>query len=237
MAAEPEIVNHVPDEVCVLVRTSRTDNIGEMYQQVRDSLNGALRSVVEQPSSRAWADNDDLRRELIPEALQTRFNARSEILQPLERRGISLNASSGERHPWHSVPGSDDITYHLYYALGADRVDFGEETRDERSLRLDSVRQLVNLLNHPPTGVSRVNGSGWRVDGSAPNWLTVAAQFACGGPAGAPRAETQSGRWRFRFGEDLEQAFKSTPRGESAKVVVAILDTAPRSANFQTHGN
>ena len=79
MAAEPEIVNHVPDEVCVLIHTSRTDNIGEMYQQVRDSLNGALRSVVEQPSSRAWADNDDLRRELIPEALQTRFNDASGV--------------------------------------------------------------------------------------------------------------------------------------------------------------
>src|SRR5262249_33744512 len=150
-------------------------------------------------------------------------------------RGISLSASSGERQPWHTLQVSDGFIHHFYYALGTDRVDFDDEAnRDERSLRLDSVRQLVNLLNHQPTGLARVAGTQWVLRGSAPNWMTVAAQFACGGPAGAPRAESRTGSFKFRFDKNLDEALKATPRGDRAQIVVAILDTAPRGPNFDT---
>jgi hypothetical protein len=116
-------------------------------------------------------------------------------------------------------------------------VDFHPGQLEERSRRLTCVRELVNLVNQPRTGLATASDQGWTVLGSAPNWLAVAAPFACGSPAGPPRAEPRRGRWRFRFEPAVEAALSAGTGRERAEVVVAILDTAPDPPDIPNHGN
>jgi hypothetical protein len=64
------------------------------------------------------------------------------------------------------------------------------------------------------------------VVGGAANWLTVAAQIACGCPASLPTPETRRGRWRFHFAPELERTLDHKA-DQPAEVVVAILDAWP----------
>ena len=241
MAAEPEsdLVNHSPDEVCVLVRSPGQTDPRLLYEEVRGALNAALRNILSEARSTAWAEDDRLSSDLVPTELRQRFGNKSDVLHPLERPGIRSGAASAEVHsPWHSIDhDTQQPTYHLYYAVGTDRVDFRASQLEERSRRLTCIRELVNLLNHPPTGLSAAGGQRWTVTGGAPNWLAVAAPFACGSPAGPPRPEPRTGRWRFRFDPTVEAAMTAAPASEPPQVVVAILDTAPDVSEVTTHGN
>jgi len=55
MAAEPEsdLVNHSPDEVCVLVRSPGQTDPPLLYEQVRRALNAALRDILSEAQSTA----------------------------------------------------------------------------------------------------------------------------------------------------------------------------------------
>jgi hypothetical protein len=241
MAVDPELdlVNQQPDEVCVLVRSTGQVDPRRLYEDVRAALNSDLRRILSQPQPDAWADDEPLANDLAPAALRQRFGRTSDVLQPLERPGIGpAPASAGLRPPLQSLnDDSAGTTHHFYYAVGDDRVDFHPGQLEERSRRLTCVRELVNLLNHAPTGLATAGGHGWTVLGGAPNWLAVAAQFACGSPAGLPRAEPRGGRWRFRFEPAVEAALSASAGRDRAEVVVAILDTAPHPPEIPNHGN
>jgi Subtilase family len=215
---EPHIVDHVPDEVCVLVRADDRVDPAQVYDDVRTALNGALAGARQRPY--AGLRGDLVAEDLEPNALLQSFRASPEVLQRL-----------GASQPWLLVPsGPDEPNWHFYYVVGPDRVDLARD--DERRLRMRGVRELVNLLNRPVAGLAEplVSGPGWSVLGGAANWLTVAAQIACGCPASLPIPEPRRGRWRFRFGGELEGALSRTrtrTAEQQADVVVAILDTWP----------
>ena len=234
---EAEIVNYVPDEVCVLVRASETADTDGLYEEVRQTLNPALGHVL---ASSAALPDDPLARDLEPVELRARFGAGSEVLHPLVRHGIGSQGATngGARPPWHRhATDANEVMHHFYYAMGTDRVDFHRNYLDERLRRLACVRELVNLVNHPPVGLAAVAGERWSLVSGAPNWLTVAAQIACGSPAGPAQPESRTGRWRFRFDPALESQLAAPPVEDPADVVVAILDAAPDSADVPTHGN
>jgi hypothetical protein len=210
---EAHIVDHAPDEICLLVRADSEAGPEQMYEQVRQAINAALADVRQRPQTEP---RNGLDQDLELRELRQRFTGDAEILRRL-----------GAREPWLHLPlGDDAANWHFYYAVGADRVDFAQQ--DERSSRVRRVRELVNLLNRPAAQRTRpvATGPGWSVVGGAANWLTVAAQIACGCPASLPTPETRRGRWRFRFAPDLEQAFEQKA-AQPADVVVAILDAWP----------
>ena len=120
-SADPEqhLVNHVPDEVCVLVQARPGLDPSRVYEEVRVALNSALASELRQsqhaqrsrassaaPASSSTAPGlyeDALSADLEPATLCRRFQSDAEILRPLERHGVShrTDAADGVRRPWH----------------------------------------------------------------------------------------------------------------------------------------
>jgi hypothetical protein len=257
---EQHLVNHVPDEVCVLVQAPADAEPSRVYDGVRTVINAALRAELSQPAPRSLptqgsfaaraSSEDALSADLEPATLRRRFGSTAaEILQPLERHGVSSRdaAADGVRKPWHILHAADGhgtagrrpdgrATWHLYYAVGTQRVDFAAHNLETRLEHLASVRELVNLINRPAAGRAPLasGGQNWALVGASPNWLLTAAQMACGCPAGMPVPEPRSGAWPFRFDEQVEEALRGEPNTE---IVVAILDTAPHSTSVPDHGN
>ena len=97
MAVDPELdlVNHQPDEVCVLVRSTGQVDPRRLYEDVRGALNSDLRRILSQPRPDAWADDEPLANDLAPAALRQRFGRTSDVLQPLERR---RHDRAGDQH-------------------------------------------------------------------------------------------------------------------------------------------
>jgi hypothetical protein len=239
--ADPQahLVHYVPDEVCVLVQAGPEQDAAALYERVRRRLNAALANELRQPA--ALRGDAGLHTDLRPGVLAERFGGGVEVLQPLERPGITPDARAGAetRPPWLALgdrAAPETAMWQLYYAVGADRVDFRPGQLPERRRRLESVRELVNLLNrhHADVAEPLAADAGWSLAGGTPNWLAVAAQMGCGCPAGLPVAEPRAGRWHFQFAPALEAALGA---GDQSRVVVAVLDTCPDLEAIADHGN
>lgn len=239
---EPYIEDFVPDEVCVVVRASRTADGNRLYGEVRSLLNQHLPNrhaniVADLPSF--------LGEHLAEPHLAARMEeSAGELLRPLERAGVEPDlavaaiVAGGNRPPWVALPTpqSDQAEWHLYFQVGPDRLDFRSASVSTRQLRTSSVRQLSNLLNVSRLGVGEpVAHAEWQVAGASPNWLTTGHDFSCAGPASLPAPELREGRWRFEFGEPVRTALAGP--AADGEVVVAVLDTCPDPARFDDRGN
>lgn len=218
---EAHLVHFVPDEVCVRVRASSAAGPRQVYEDVRQALNAALEREIHAP--RAIQGVDELRNDVHPRALSARFGNGAAVLHPLAHDG---------REPWLAMPAGDGSTvWLLYFAVGSEREDLQTSTLEQRQRRAQGIRELVHLLNLHHANVAPAlpaTGTGWWLDGGAPNWLAIAAQMGCGCPAGLPIAEPRSGRWRFAFEAPLQRELEAGTA--EADVVVAILDTYPATS-------
>lgn len=239
---EPYIEDFVPDEVCVVVRASRTADGNRLYGDVRSVLNQHLPNrhaniVADLPAF--------LGEHLAEPHLAARMEeSAGELLRPLVRAGVEPDlataaASGGNRPPWVALPTprADEAEWHLYFQVGPDRLDFRSVSHATRQLRVSSIRQLANLLNVSKLGVGEALAhADWQVTGASPNWLTTGHDFTCAGPASLPAPEWRQGRWRFEFGEPVRQVL-SGRSANGGDVVVAVLDTCPDPARFDDRGN
>jgi len=226
--AEAQLVNHLPDEVCVDVTATPGTDPARLYEQVRAALNRHLHQDLPRLTS-AHLQRDglspSLARDVEPRGLRA---IEGDVLQPLRRAGgqwVGLSPSSAEpQQHWH-----------FYYQVGHERVSFARAELDQRHAHEQQVRQLTNLLN---LGALEVADQHWSLSGSQPNWVTSAMPFSCGSPAALPVAEPSAdGPGRFEFGDAVKRALADKGGARHARVVVAILDTCPTEAKLDDHGN
>ena len=244
---EQEVVNFVPDEVCVVVTVDGVDDGAAFYEHVRGGLNTRLAALLSEASRDK--PTQPLALDLYPQVLLGRFGPESPLLQPVRRPGVGIKASppySSSRSqratraepeaqalpPWialrRDTPGR--TTWQLVYQLGAERIGMNSRYLQERRVRLESVRELSLLLNVRLAGamVDRFRGRSWTVKSVAPNWLTAAAPFSCGSPAGLPLPAKPARPPEVTFPDPRLQAlFRRRARG---KVIVAVLDTCPEQS-------
>lgn len=219
---EQHVVNYVPDEICVVVATDGTQNPAELYERVRARLNGQIATLLKGAVSGDRPVSGPLGPDLTPNVLARRFAGEAEVLQPLRRATLPDSSKIPPLTPF--IPVRDGRANHLYFALGSDAGPVGKMDPGRLRLGLESVRELVLLLNHS-TLMQQPEDAPARIRAFAPNWLTIAHQFGCGCPAGLPLpVETKRPRFPFQVGGDLGKALEAEQRGE---VIVAVLDTCP----------
>jgi hypothetical protein len=225
---EQDVVNYVPDEISVVVMATDVDEAEapRFYEHVRSHLNRQIVTLLKQsegePES-AWE------RDFAPVALRKRFLGDRAVLQPLRRTSRRPSKDDAREAPALTPTvrfgrRAGRVSQHMYFQLGrgSRRLD-----RDPLQQGLQSVRELTLLLNRfalsaptEPFGSVR-----WSIKVVAPNWLTVAFQFACGSPAGLPVAvDPKAGVGPFQFKGALAQALQEPAQGE---VILAVLDTCP----------
>ncbi len=239
---EREVVNYVPDEVCVVVSVDGVDNGAALYEHVRGRLNGRLATLLREADRDKPSDSwSPLARDLYPQRLLERFREDASPLQRLRRPGIQVRepprasvVSEPARQarpipPWMSLrreaPGRS--TWQLVYQLGKERVSLDPGQLEQRQQRLQSIRELVLLLNVRSTGevIDRFRGQPWSIRSLAPNWLTAAMPFSCGSPSGVPLAASPAQPPHVTFPHPAVQAVLR--RRRRRPVVVAALDTCP----------
>jgi hypothetical protein len=218
---EQHVVNYVPDEICVVVATHGVDNPAGLYEQTRARLNVQILELLKEALAIDQPLPGPLGPDTTPVVLRKRFAGDPAVLQPL-RRGPRESRTSDEPAaalpPW--IPLRDGRSHHLYFALGSDPTPVGDMDLERLHLGLESVRELVLLLNRFALSDD--------VRAFAPNWLTIAHQFGCGCPAGLPvPVAAPRARYPFEFSGALASALEEPQRGE---VVVAVLDTCPTQA-------
>ncbi|HEY3059767.1 MAG TPA: S8/S53 family peptidase [Chloroflexota bacterium] len=229
---EAQLVNHLPDEVCVDVSAAPGTNPAALYEQVRAALNRHLHQDLPRlTSAHLHRDglSEELARDVEPRGIRS---LQDDVLQPLARDGarwVGLSPSSTER----------EQHWHCYYQVGPDRVSFAKAALAERTARAQQVRQLTNVLNLAGLGIiGAPTGDSWSLSGSQPNWVTSAMPFSCGSPAALPVAERGAdGPGRFEFGDAVKRALAEKGGARHARVIVAILDTCPTDAKLDDHGN
>ncbi len=230
--SEAQLVNHLPDEVCVDVSAAPGADPSALYEQVRATLNRHLhQDLPGLTSAHLHRDglSEPLARDVEPRGVRS---IQGDVLQPSARTGgrwVGLPPSSTER----------EQHWHFYYQVGPDRVSFARSALDERTTRGQQVRQLTNLLNLAALGVvGAPRGEGWSLSGSQPNWVTSAMPFSCGSPAALPVAATSADvPGGFEFGDAAKRALADKGGARHARVIVAILDTCPTEAKLDDHGN
>ena len=231
---ELHVVNYVPDEICVVIGTPSVEDPAALYEEVRSRLNRQITALLKTPPSDDQPVRGPLGPDLTPVVLARRFAGDRAVLQPL-RRTVTKGREADQAPaltPWIALRGGQ--VHHLYFALGRDRLPIGKMGLERLRLGLESVRELVLLLNRlsPTPTPTPTEGQTWRIRAFAPNWLTVAHQFACGCPAGVPLPlQTRRPRYPFQFRGALGKAMAEPSRGE---VVVAALDTSPTQAALDT---
>ena len=258
---ELDVVNFVPDEVCVLVSVNAIEDGAAFYEHVRTRLNRqivALLAVTRRTlTRRRMPRRTRCLADLTPTVLRQRFANDRAPLQPLQRAGVAREGPDGADHQEHDgddsreseparlVPwavfrrASGTTTRHLYFRLGRDRARLDQMDLERRRLALASVHELCLLLNRSALSTTQEPflGQAWSIKAAAPNWLTFAAQMACGCPAGLPVALPRSrsrARTHFTFRGPLAKALDAPPRGD---VVVAVLDTCPRQVTVDKAAN
>ncbi|HEY3063473.1 MAG TPA: S8/S53 family peptidase [Chloroflexota bacterium] len=229
-ANEREVVNFVPDEVCVVVAADGIADGAAFYEHVRTRLNSRIvqlvRAAYQPPGRGKQTPASAFELDLTPRLLAQRFAQTEEPLQPLVRPGVeprdlspflALRRESPARTSWH-----------LYYQLGSDRISLDSKFLAQRRVRIDCIRELTLLLNVRLRGVQvdRFRRQAWTVVATTPNWLTAALPFSCGSPAGLPIAATPKPPPTFTFPDQLLAAALNAP--QRGKVIVAVLDTCPR---------
>lgn len=245
---DAEVVNYVPDEVCAVVATPPNVEVPDaagLYAHVRTELNRLIVRLVRSGEPSPRPPDDPLAADLLPEVLRRRFGNNRAPLQPLRRSGrapngrdASVERGAAEQGPAPLLPWvplqharSGRRTQHMYFSLGTDRVRLNRMDPERRRLGLQSVRELVLLLNRtaPGTVFEPFGGVRWSIVAVAPNWLTLAFPFGCGCPGGVPLpAGPERHRWHFHFRGRLAQALQRPARG---KVTLAVLDACPSQAD------
>jgi hypothetical protein len=235
---EREVVNFVPDEVCMVVRVDNVEDGAALYAHVRDRVNARVAELLR------LAEKDrpvqPLAQDLFPRVLARRFGANAtSILQPLRRPGIAAprsakaptraSSTAPAVTPWLPLrrERSGASTWHLTYQLGRDRLSLDSRYLEQRRLALESVRELTLLLNQrlPGETIAQFRNQPWSVSSVAPNWLTAAAPFSCGSPAGVPIPARPKTPPHVDFPDPrLQSALRRRRRGD---VVIAVLDTCP----------
>ena len=225
---EQDVVNYVPDEICVVVVATDLDEAEapRLYEHVRSRLNRQIVTLLKQSEGEP---ESSLERDFAPVVLRERFLGERAVLQPLRRpsRRPPKDDTRGAPALTPTVRfgrGAGSVSHHMYFQLGrgSRRLD-----RDALQQGVQSVRELTLLLNRfavsaPTEPFGRVR---WSIKVVAPNWLTVAYPFACGSPAGLPVAAAPKTRvGPFGFKDALARALKEPAQGE---VIVAVLDTCP----------
>ncbi|MBV8719186.1 MAG: S8/S53 family peptidase [Chloroflexi bacterium] len=239
---EQHVVNYVPDEISVVISTEGIQDPAAFYEHVRSRLNRQITALLKAAASGDQPIPGPLGADLSPVVLVQRFGGDRAVLQPLRRakpRPTDQTAGEGpaSSSPWISL--RNGRAHHLYFGLGRDPVPVGKMDVQRLHLGLESVRELVLLLNRFAR-TDAEEATQWKIRAIAPNWLTVAYQFACGCPAGLPLpVESQRHRWRFHFRGPLLKAMDEPARAE---VLVAVLDTCPTqvavdSATLRFPGN
>jgi subtilase family protein len=226
---EQHVVNYVPDEIAVVIATNEIDDPAKLYEQVRSRLNRQIAALIKASATADQPVPGPLGPDLTPVVLSKRFAGDRAVLQPLRRKKPRVTDNAPDTAPtlapW--IPVRNGRAHHLYFALGRDPVLLGQMDLERLRLGLESVRELVLLLNRFARTASDESAP-WTIRAFAPNWLTIAYQFACGCPAGVPLpVESRRHRWPFQFRGRLAEALEAPAKGE---VVVAVLDTCPTQA-------
>jgi hypothetical protein len=215
---EQHVVNYVPDEISVVIATTGTVDPAALYEQVRSSLNRQIAALLKVSAVGDRPPSGPLEPDLTPVVLTKRFAGDRAVLQPLRRSQSRESSEAPVLTPW--VPLRNGRAHHLYFALGRDGLPIGKMDLERLRLGLESVRELVLLLNRFALTE--------QIRAFAPNWLTIAHQFGCGCPAGLPLPlVSRRARYPFRFRDALARTLEEPQRGE---VVVAVLDTCPSQA-------
>ena len=226
---EAHIVNYVPDEISVVVVARDVDEaeVSRFYEHVRSRLNRQILTLLKQSNGEP---ESPLERDFTPVILRRRFRGDRAVLQPLRRPGRSSKDDDDAPPLTPSirfVRSSGRTSHHMYFQLGrgARRLD-----PDQLFEGLRSVRELTLLLNRFALSapVEPFGTVPWSIKVVAPNWLTVAFQFACGSPAGLPVVADAKTRGTPRVRGALAQALNEPPAGD---VIVAVLDTCPSQAS------
>jgi len=230
---EEHVVNYVPDEISVVVVASDVDDaeVPRFYEHVRSRLNRQILTLLKQSEGEP---ESPLERDFAPVVLRERFLGDRAVLQALRRPTRRRTGDDDDDQVPPLTPsvrfgrGSGKASHHMYFQLGR-----GERRIDPDRLRagLQSVRELTLLLNRFVSSVSQdpFGKVAWSIKVVAPNWLTVAYQFACGSPAGLPVPVDPGPRSvPSRFKGALAEALNELPVGE---VIVAVLDTCPSQAS------
>jgi hypothetical protein len=221
MTPAAQVMNYVPNEVCLVVKADNVKDPAALYESVRAWVNTRVgRLLAAHPD--ATRRPDPLDQDLDPTTLRERRADLRQPLQPLRRSGVAASDKRGVA-PWRSLPRRERgaSTWHLYYQLGRDPGRLDQDRRVAADLAL--VREVVLLTNRALIR-QPMDDVPWSIVAASPNWLTNAAPFTCGSPGGSPAPPPDAKRWRFKFGTALQRSLRATPAGE---VVVAVLDTCP----------
>jgi Subtilase family len=227
---EQHVVNYVPDEICVVVGSGRIEDAAGFYEQIRSILNRQIATLLkESPAGDDDRRSGPLGPDFRPVVLARRFAGDADVLQPLRRTQgkpdePTYAPSAPQLTPF--IPLRGGRAHHLYFTLGRDANPEGLQDVERVRVGLQSVRELVLLLNRFAL-TDQSGGEDVRIRAFSPNWLTIAHQFGCGCPAGLPIPVAEPPRYDFRFGDALGRALEDSARGE---VVVAVLDTSPTQA-------
>ena len=238
---EREVVNFLPDEVCVVVAAGGIADGAAFYEHVRARLNSRIVQLLRQyqpPTRGKQTTASVLELDLTPGRLAQRFANNDAPLQPLVRPGVQPRAprpTAGDHAGPRDLPPflalrrepPATTSWHLYYQLGSDRISLDSKFLEQRRDRIDCIRELTLLLNVHLRGVQvdRFRRQAWTVVATTPNWLTAALPFSCGSPAGLPIAASPKTPPAFSFPDaPLAAALNAPQRG---KIMVAVLDTCP----------
>ncbi len=232
---EREVVNYVPDDVWIVVSADDVADGAAFYDHVRGQLNARLVALLNQAGPEA--PSHPLGQDLFPRVLLERFRGDPAPLQPLRRPGVQVKAPdsySAQRSappltPWFALPRRErgQSTWQLVYQLGKDRVALDSRYLQERTRRLQSIRELVLLLNVRLAGtrIGQFRGQTWSIKSVAPNWLTAALPFSCGSPAGLPLPAAPKQPPHVVFPDTSVQTLMR--RRVRGRAIVAVLDTCP----------
>jgi subtilase family protein len=224
---EQHVVNYVPDEICVVVTNEGNAQPADLYEQVRARLNAQIATLLKVAASGDRPFTGPLGADLTPTVLAKRFAGNPDVLQPLRRATAPDSSKVATLPPF--IPVRNGRRQHLYFAVGGDSTPIGETDLGRLRQGLESVRELVLLLNR--FALTQPAGEGPApLRAVSPNWLTIAHQFGCGCPAGLPLpVESQDPRFPFQVRGELGPVLEGAQRGE---VIVAVLDTCPSQASL-----
>lgn len=242
---------HVPDEICVVVDGKLND---DGYDAIQTSLNKALIALIDTfPSGTRPPEGD---RAAGQQDLTPLEKIRLALAQDLEPAGFREYLRERGEGPLISKPRAERQTSELagekpttlaFYKIappaGSKAIDLATSER---------TRELVNVLNFRILSRLRMAPEGSPpLVAITPHWLVGAMGEPSGCPSpGAvpvPLDETRDGKWSFEFTKISDprlneliiegRAGRLLEGQKSAKVVVAVLDTCPASADIATAAN
>lgn len=246
-------VNYLPNDIVVVVTDDGPTYDRTRYEGIARALNAEIQRLVEDGEDFSAKPGGVLADDLaLTDDLRAYLSSQPEVLRPHpDAEGIRWE---GPTTPWITLPPPSGKARSAtrpaaatlcFYRVDHEPLGFSssgaEPSADDLATHAQRTRGLVNLLQSNRDRLSRaIDGAGSQIVAVTPNWLTAMAPFTAAGPGARPdplplnpaEPPPPPGMWSVEFEKDdlAKLVDAQRARKDPSRVVVAVLDTTPTSA-------